>query len=273
MSGIYGGGGSGGSGSGNVVGPGSSTNGDIVIFSGTTGKIIADSGVAFPIPATQGGTGLTTYTTGDILYASAANTLSKLAIGSTNQVPVVASGIPSWGDNWGRMVSLSKQTASASANISFTSFVNAAYTTYKIYFRNVLPVTDSVILRLLFSTDNGATYLNSNYQWAYTIATSSPFGGTSGSSGDSVIQLADTISNSSSRGVNGEITLYDLNSGTFAARLKGTFIHQVATFNDLTVTNNCGNNTGTTAVNAIRVQMSSGNISSGTMTLYGVIEA
>lgn len=45
---------------------------------------------------TFGGTGQNTYVTGDILYASAANTLSKLPIGSTNQVLTVIGGIPSW---------------------------------------------------------------------------------------------------------------------------------------------------------------------------------
>ena len=44
----------------------------------------------------SGGTGQSTYTTGDILYASASNTLAKLAIGSTGQVLKVAGGIPSW---------------------------------------------------------------------------------------------------------------------------------------------------------------------------------
>ena len=42
---IAGGSGGGGGGSGTVTGPSSSTNGDIAIFSGTTGTIIADSGV------------------------------------------------------------------------------------------------------------------------------------------------------------------------------------------------------------------------------------
>ena len=45
---------------------------------------------------TYGGTGQTTYTTGDILYASAANTLSKLPIGGAGEVLTVAAGIPDW---------------------------------------------------------------------------------------------------------------------------------------------------------------------------------
>lgn len=48
------------------------------------------------LAATSGGTAQSTYTTGDILYASATNTLSKLAIGSTNQVLTVVSGAPAW---------------------------------------------------------------------------------------------------------------------------------------------------------------------------------
>ena len=46
--------------------------------------------------ATHGGTAQTTYTTGDTLYASATNTLSKLAIGTTGQVLTVAGGVPTW---------------------------------------------------------------------------------------------------------------------------------------------------------------------------------
>jgi hypothetical protein len=46
---------------------------------------------------TRGGTAQTSYTTGDILYSSATDTLSKLAIGTTGQVLTVSSGgIPSW---------------------------------------------------------------------------------------------------------------------------------------------------------------------------------
>lgn len=48
------------------------------------------------IGPTFGGTGLTSYTTGDTLYASASNVLSKLGIGSSGQVLTVSGGVPSW---------------------------------------------------------------------------------------------------------------------------------------------------------------------------------
>jgi hypothetical protein len=44
----------------------------------------------------QGGTGQTTYATGDIVYASASNTLAKLAIGTSAQVLTVTAGVPVW---------------------------------------------------------------------------------------------------------------------------------------------------------------------------------
>jgi hypothetical protein len=55
--------------------------------------------VAGTLPTAAGGTALTSYTTGDIIYASATNTLSKLAAGTNGHVLTLASGIPSWAAN------------------------------------------------------------------------------------------------------------------------------------------------------------------------------
>ena len=52
--------------------------------------------LAGTLGATSGGTGLTSYTTGDIIYSSATNTLSKLAAGTNGYILTMASGVPSW---------------------------------------------------------------------------------------------------------------------------------------------------------------------------------
>lgn len=53
--------------------------------------------LAGTLGATSGGTSFSTYTTGDMVYSSAANTLAKLAIGTSGQVLTVSgAGIPSW---------------------------------------------------------------------------------------------------------------------------------------------------------------------------------
>ena len=52
--------------------------------------------VASPVSVANGGTGITSYSTGDIVYASATNTLSKLTAGTNGYVLTLASGVPSW---------------------------------------------------------------------------------------------------------------------------------------------------------------------------------
>ena len=50
------------------------------------------------VPVAKGGTNLTTFTTGDVVYANTANTLASLPIGSQyNSLVVSGAGAPSWG--------------------------------------------------------------------------------------------------------------------------------------------------------------------------------
>lgn len=60
---------------------------------------LSGSEVTNTLPESKGGTNQSTYTTGDTVYSSATNTLSKLAIGSEGQVSRVMSGIPAWTDD------------------------------------------------------------------------------------------------------------------------------------------------------------------------------
>lgn len=62
----------------------------------SVGTITTGVWSATAIAATSGGTGLTSYATGDIVYASASNTLSKLTAGTDGQILTLASGVPSW---------------------------------------------------------------------------------------------------------------------------------------------------------------------------------
>ena len=65
----------------------------------TLGTITTGTWNANTISTTKGGTGLTSYATGDILYASGSNTLAKLSIGANGKVlQVNGSGLPVWSD-------------------------------------------------------------------------------------------------------------------------------------------------------------------------------
>lgn len=59
----------------------------------TTGTLT----LAGTLISANGGTGFSTYATGDIIYASAANTLSKLPLGTNGQVLTITAGVPAWG--------------------------------------------------------------------------------------------------------------------------------------------------------------------------------
>jgi hypothetical protein len=54
------------------------------------------TGFTTALTATRGGTGLSSYTTGDLVYASGTNTLANRAVGTTGQVLTVSGGVPTW---------------------------------------------------------------------------------------------------------------------------------------------------------------------------------
>lgn len=58
----------------------------------TTGAVT----VAGTLITSNGGTGLTSYTAGDLLYYSTGTTLSKLGIGTSGQILTVSGGVPTW---------------------------------------------------------------------------------------------------------------------------------------------------------------------------------
>lgn len=83
-----------------ITAPGTTVVGDVVLWNSITGAAVSDAGFGFPLTETHGGTAQTTYTTGDILYASTTNTLSKLAIGTSDGFggfPLISDGsLPVW---------------------------------------------------------------------------------------------------------------------------------------------------------------------------------
>jgi hypothetical protein len=67
---------------------------DFVAIAG--GQISLTTDVTGVLPAANGGTAQSTYATGDLVYASAINTLAKRAVGTSGQVLTVAGGVPTW---------------------------------------------------------------------------------------------------------------------------------------------------------------------------------
>ena len=64
----------------------------------TLGTVTSGIWNANTIASGYGGTGFSTYAAGDLIYASATNTLSKLSAASNGQILQLVSGVPTWGD-------------------------------------------------------------------------------------------------------------------------------------------------------------------------------
>jgi hypothetical protein len=62
---------------------------------------LASADVTGILPTTKGGTGLSSFLLGDMIYASGTNTLAKLGIGGNGQVLTIAGGVPVWGSTTG----------------------------------------------------------------------------------------------------------------------------------------------------------------------------
>lgn len=169
-----------------------------------------------------------------------------------------------------RIALIETKTASSSASLAFTAgFGN--FTTYIIKIRTLVPATNAVALNMTWSTDGGSSYLASNYLWSQYQFTSSGGRNYGASGAASLIQITNssgTLSTTAGRDFNGDIVLYNL-GGT---RCPTCTLH-ASHYNSSAVADGIiggGMNTTTTAINAIKFAMSSGNITSGTITLYGL---
>jgi len=181
----------------------------------------------------------------------------------------------------GTLILLSTQTASASATISFTTGLDSTYDEYIFKFINIHPSTASKF------TFNGSTDSGSNYNvtktttvfnaFQYENASVATLGYDDDSSdiaqGTGFQSLTQYAPNADAdNGTSGTLTIFNPSSTTYVkhfiinANMMGTGGGNPFTGNSYIA----GYFNTTSAVNAIRFQMASGNIDDGIIKLYGV---
>ena len=166
------------------------------------------------------------------------------------------------------MVLLSTATANNSASIIFTGLT--AYKQYEIHCSSIIPATNGAILQMTWSTDNGSTYLSTGYYWGLTETDTGGTIASAGTAATSSFRVASASSNASTDGIQHlRIRLSDLsiNGNRHGYDSAGSLVRTTGT---VTGTDSWGLNTDTSPVTAVKLAMSSGNITAGTFRLYGI---
>jgi len=212
--------------------------------------------------------------------------LSKVDYNSLN-VTAAASKALKWnsaadgfetGDVAGAMVLLETQTASSSGTLDFTSGIDDTYDSYVFKFYNIHPQTDDTYLSFNMSIDGG-----SNYNVTKTTTSFKAFQNEAGSSSglyyDADRDLAqstaymylssDEMGNGADESLSGTMQLFSPSSTTFVKHFISR-TQMYASFNGSFEWYSAGYGNTTSAVDAIQFKMSSGNIDSGVIKLYGI---
>ena len=188
-----------------------------------------------------------------------------------------ASSIPS-----GAMTLIKTLTASSSATLSFVHgasdvVLDSTYPIYKFEFINIHPASDSATFQFNMSIDGG-----SNYNIAKTTTVARAYHneaddttaltydtGQDLAQGTGFQTIIDVLGNDNDQSVSGSFTLFNPSSTTFVKH----FLSTINSARDTDFSFNyyvAGYGNTTSAVNAIRFQMASGNIDAGKIKLYGI---
>lgn len=176
----------------------------------------------------------------------------------------------------GSMVLLEQHTGSNSSSLDFTNCVSSNYDEYMIEIIGLKPATNTTDLYMRMSTDGGATFeTGTSYSYDHFVWRT---GGsaTGGATAQRQIVMSyngssDHISNAASgEQVNGKITLFTPLDTVLFKVISGRMVYR-DTAGPFRVANELrGAYESTSPINAFRFLMSSGNIESGTIRVYGV---
>ncbi len=225
--------------------------------------LISLIGLSTPISAPNGGTGVaspTAHTIGVNEGASAQNNTGAGIIGQQ-----LSSGGPGVDPSYqsGGWTLLNTMTASNSSALQDTTSLTLAYNEYEIVFEQIVPITNAVQCELQV---NSGGFQSTNY---ITSALNFDSGAASAATTTFIpCSKAGQLSNSASYGISGRISLWGYNLGGIK-----TFTGVLSHFNS-----NGTNSTGVVVsgfwnsfsnFTGFQVIMSSGNISSGKIKVYG----
>ena len=229
------------------------------------------------VSVAKGGTNLTSFAAGDVLYATGATTLAKLPKGAASNVLTMNSGAtaPEWAAaaGGGAWTFISKTTISDDATVDIESGIDSTYPLYAFSANDMRCATDDAYFEVRVKTSSFQTGGDYHYH-----VTDSRANGTS----------LDNASNNANSGNHyrlqtnngqGNAALESFNYLLYLPNPSGTVFHKVmwgegggmrsdgAMCRHMSVGGFAGNGD---AITGIRFFMNTGNITSGTITMYGI---
>lgn len=243
---------------------------------GSSGQALLSGGAGAPTWGTPASatsaTNLAGGGAGQVPYQSGAGTTAFLAAGTSGQVlSSNGTSAPSWiTPSSGALVYLTTLTASSSATLTYSGF-SSTYDAYMVVISSLLPATNNVAIKCNpYTVANGAE--TNNYTAKYTIEGGTP----SNSNGDGAthVYLASQITNSSTyrglsgvvyytnpKGANGYMQYWFQTASTAAT----SFYGQIAV--------GSGRAGSSLQYDGFQIAASSGNLASGTVRVYGIINS
>lgn len=174
----------------------------------------------------------------------------------------------------GDCIFIASSDASNDSVLNFTGFSASTYDAYLFVLSNIVPATDSVELWFRTSTNGGSTYDSSGYGWAVVAHQAGTGTFDDSDASDAAINLSGVRTIGSAAGEDGysgrvmvlgphlaKKTIVEFNGGVF--NTSGAFISF----------NGSGARLSSADVDACQFLFSSGNIESGTITMYGLKNA
>ena len=195
----------------------------------------------------------------------------NLASNVTGTLPAANGGTGATSFTAGALNKISSATACASASLSF-NLTTATYDNFLLVGHKIRPATDGAEAYLYFSEDSGSSYLSTTMYSGRTYVRLTG-GNTTGSEQNSIsgaVQLGTDLGNDGDGGC--QIWLYGMANAHSGANkfcnATWTAKHNVDDYSWDTGFICIGNN----AINNVKVQMSSGNLTTGVFTLYGLVK-
>ena len=175
----------------------------------------------------------------------------------------------------GDLVFISRSTASSSASVSITSGIDSTYKEYIFVFNNIHPASGS---HFSFQGDTGTntnynqTITSSFFQAEFSEAGSNEALGYQSSSdqaqGTSFQRIFSSVSTSADDSGSGYLHLFNQASTTFTKHFMATSNNVASAYTQNSFA--AGYFNTTSAITRVQFKMSSGNIDSGTIDMYGV---